>query len=358
MINCIVYQIDLLIGYLIVIVAPRLYTYFQLVVYYHYYRIILSIFSGLYIYMLYLWVHFNNLEQGFQFLYLSSWFDSWGISLLIGVDGLSIYFLILTAFIFVLCSLITYKISGFRLLLSILLLMDLCLLIIFSILDLFLFSYFFESLIILIFYLIVRWGSRKRRVKALGYFIIYTLFGSVFLFVILFMTYYEIKTFNVFILMLQSDKLILLSSTVWWGCLFIVFAIKLPIIPFHLWLPEAHVEAPTIGSIILAGLLLKIGGYGILRFLMLDFRSLSYYKTLILLFALYSIILSSCEALRQSDLKKIIAYSSIAHINIGVIGLVSYTEYGILANLLLIISHGFIASGLFFIIGVVYERTH
>lgn len=305
----------------------------------------------------FLWLQFNRNVSIFQHLcFISYYWKDLNIFFITGLDGVSILFVLLTAFIFPFCVIASWKIKQGRFLILNLLSIELFLLLTFASLDIILFCVFFESLLIPIFYLILIWGVRERRVKALSYFYIYTLFGSIFLLLALFCYFCELGTTNYFFI--SSLYLSIHKQYLIWGLLFIVFAIKVPIFPFHIWLPEAHVEAPTVGSVLLAALLLKLGGYGIVRFIVFFDIARIQSQFIIVTLAIISIFVASINALRQVDIKRIIAYSSIAHINFALLGFFSNTIYGIIGGLLLIISHGIVSAALFLLIGVLYDRYH
>lgn len=207
------------------------------------------------------------------------------------------------------------------------------------------------------FLIIGAWGSRTRKVLAAYYFFIYTLFGSVLMLLSILYIYFQTGTTNyevllTFIFSTFEQKLL-------WFSFFLSFAGKIPMIPIHLWLPEAHVEAPTAGSVILAGVLLKLGSYGFVRFSLPLFTNASFFFTpIVYSIAVTSVLFTSFTAIRQSDFKRIIAYTSIAHMNLVVIGIFSFNTIGFEGCILQSLSHGFVASALFLIIGVVYERHH
>ena len=228
---------------------------------------------------------------------------------------------------------------------------------VFSILDLLLFYIFFESVLIPMYLIVGIWGSRERKIRAAYFFFLYTLLGSVLMLLSILYIYYQIGTTDYEILLTfifsKTEQKFL------WLSFFCSFATKVPMVPVHLWLPEAHVEAPTAGSVILAGVLLKLGTYGFLRFSFPLFPDASFYfAPIVYLFSIIGIVYTSFTAIRQTDFKRIIAYTSVAHMNLVMVGLFSFNTIGLEGAILQSLSHGFVASALFLIIGIVYERHH
>lgn len=225
----------------------------------------------------------------------------------------------------------------------------------FTSLNLIIFFIFFEiSLVPMILFILI-WGSRQRKIHAMYVFFFYTVVGSIFL--LFGILYLYLITNTLFIPNLSYIRLPEGFQYLLFVIFFIGFGIKVPIVPLHTWLPEAHVEAPTIGSIILAGLLLKIGTFGMLRFIFPFLNSASFaFQPFVFTISLVSIYHASLIAIRQFDLKKAIAYSSVAHMGIVILGLFSFNIYGFLGSIFIMFSHGIVASALFFLIGVIYDR--
>lgn len=307
---------------------------------------------------LHVWFHFSVEETGFQFIERITLVKKFNIEFVVGVDGISMSFLILTAFIMMLCWFAGLQIrTHYKEFIFCLILIELFLIFSFAMLDLFLFYVVFESVLIPMFIIIGFWGSRERKIRAAYYFFLYTLFGSLFMLFGILYIYTITGTTDIEILL--STKFTSCQQHKLWFCFFIPFAIKIPMFPFHIWLPEAHVEAPTVGSMILASLLLKLGSYGFLRFTIPMFPIASmYYRPLVYSLAVISVIYASLVTIGQIDLKRIIAYSSVAHMNLIVLGLFSYTQQGLDGAIYLMIGHGVVSTALFFCVGILYDRHH
>ena len=286
-------------------------------------------------------------------------FNILNLKFVFGLDGISILFYFLTSFLSFLCVLFIQKDNLLKEYLIALFTIQLILLIIFSVLDLFLFYIFFEAILLPMYFLIGLWGSRERKIRAAYLLFFYTVCGSILLLISILYIYSITGTFCFEYL---SKIKIYFSSTeerlLWLG-FFISFSSKIPMFPFHIWLPEAHVEASTTGSVLLAGILLKLGVYGFIRYSLVLFPEASeFFTPLIYTLSLIGVIFASFNAIRQTDLKRIVAYSSIAHMNLVVMGLFSFDLIGLQGAILQSISHGFVAGSLFFLIGMLYNRYH
>jgi len=308
---------------------------------------------------LFLWVFFNKSTGIFQFVIKIFWLPNLNLNFILGVDGISLFFVVLTSLLIPLCFLISWNSieRNLKEYLISFLIMEFFLIGVFCILDLLLFYIFFESVLIPMFLIIGVWGSRERKIRAAYFFFIYTLLGSVLMLLSILYIYSEIGTTDYEVLLTFSFSK--LEQNILWLTFFFSFASKVPMIPVHLWLPEAHVEAPTAGSVILAGVLLKLGTYGFIRFLLPLFpEACFYFSPFVYSLSALGIVYTSFTAIRQTDFKRIIAYTSIAHMNLVMLGIFSFNTIGIEGAILQSLSHGFVASSLFLIIGIVYDRHH
>ena len=320
-----------------------------------------SIFMSFFIFLvsLPLWILFDKSTSNFQYLFKIEWISQFNINFYLGLDGISLFFIILTTFLIPICMLISYETinKNIKEYFILYFLLEFCLIISFSVLDILVFYIFFESVLIPMFLIIGIWGSRERKIKASYLFFMYTLAGSLFMFIAIIHLFLTVGTTDYQILYYSDfdfsyEKLYFLAF-------FLTFAVKVPMLPFHVWLPEAHVEAPTSGSVLLAGILLKLGSYGMIRFLVTLFpKAALYFTPYVLVLCLISIIYASLTAIRQTDLKRIIAYASVAHMNFIVLGIFSLTFQGLEGSIIQMISHGLVSSGLFFSIGCLYDRYH
>ena len=303
-------------------------------------------------------VNFNTNNYYFQnIVYYNIGSNYLNLSYSFGVDGISIFFFFLSSFLIFLCVLFVWEEKLLKEYLLILLILNLLLLLVFSVLDLFLFYIFFEAILIPMYLMIGTLGSRERKIRAAYLFFFYTLFGSLLMLIAIIYIYNIVGTLNLEYLFNWTFTF---NEQYWlWIAFFLSFASKIPMFPFHIWLPEAHVEAPTVGSVLLAGILLKLGVYGFLRFSITLFPLASlYFSPLVYFFSIVGVIYASLTAIRQTDFKRVIAYSSVAHMNLITLGIFSFNNISIEGSLLQSISHGFVSGALFLLIGVLYDRYH
>lgn len=315
-------------------------------------------------------IAFERSTTEFQFVERTPWIRIFNIDYFLGIDGISVLMVLLTALLCFLCVFASFGITkGVKGYYALFLLLDTGMMGVFCALDFFLFYVFWEVMLLPMYFLIGIWGGPRKEYAAIKFFL-YTLVGSVLMLIVMLAFYFFSEdpatgrhTFDLTLLAQQSVHIGPLTSTLFrnlcWIALYIGFAIKVPVFPFHTWLPDAHVEAPTAISVILAGILLKMGTYGLLRIsypLLPD--ATVHYALFLAVMGMINIIYGALCAMAQKDLKKLVAYSSISHMGFVLLGIASFTSEGIHGGVLQMFNHGTITAMLFLIVGVIYDRAH
>ncbi|MFQ6112496.1 MAG: NuoM family protein [bacterium] len=364
-----------IVGVLLILLVPR--TNKNLI------RIVAAVFTGLQVILaIWIYMNFDRGSTNFQFVEQYKWIPSFNIEYFMGIDGLSVPMVLLTALLSFICIFASWGIDrGVKGYFSMFLLLDTGMMGVFCSLDFFLFYIFWEVMLLPMYFLIGIWGTPSRvepdgMVRGGPYaaikFFLYTLFGSVLMLLAMLVFYFNVSdpatgehTFNMLHIMNQANHGGVLNNftirLMIYVALFIGFAIKVPIFPFHTWLPDAHVEAPTAISVILAGILLKMGTYGMLRisFPMLpDAMKYQYFAYGLAILGLINIIYGAFCAMAQKDMKRLVAYSSISHMGIVLLGMSGLTSLGMNGAVLQMFNHGTVTAMLFLLVGVIYDRAH
>ncbi len=325
---------------------------------------------------IWLYINFDRTAAGFQFMQQATWIPSFNIQYAVGVDGISITMVLLTALLCFLCMIASWGIDkAVKGYFALFLLLDTGMMGVFCALDFFLFFVFWEVMLLPMYFLIGIWGGPRREYAAIKFFL-YTLLGSALMLLAMLAFYFNVTdpstgqhTFSMLAMMNQANHSEWLRNgvifgqsvpLVIWVALFIGFAIKIPAFPFHTWLPDAHVEAPTAISVILAGVLLKMGTYGILRinYGILPEASAQLAFTFLGVVGVVNIVYGALCAMAQKDLKKLVAYSSVSHMGYVMLGMASFTPQGINGAVLQMFNHGTVTAMLFLLVGVIYDRAH
>ncbi|MEZ4870267.1 MAG: NADH-quinone oxidoreductase subunit M [Caldilineaceae bacterium] len=305
-----------------------------------------------------LWLNWEDGQAGMQFVEKVAWAPEFNLYYHMGVDGISLFLVLLTTFLMPIAIYFSnlYVEENVGSYLALMLLLETAMVGVFLALDLVLFFTFFEFSLIPMYFLIGRWGSGNRIYAALKFFI-YTFVGSAAMLVAILVVYFNSGTFN--ILDLQTIRLPVGVQTWAFLAFALAFAVKIPLFPFHTWLPDAHVQAPTAGSIILAGVLLKMGTYGYLRFAVPIFpEAATTFGPLLATLAVIGILYGALVALVQKDIKSLVAYSSVAHLGFVMLGIVALNAQGISGSVLQMVNHGLSTGALFLMVGLLYERRH
>ena len=316
---------------------------------------ILQIFVGIFI-----WSNFQIAHHQFQFEEKFLWLKKWNIYYSLGIDSFSIYLISLTIFLIPICVFVGLKFiqRSQSLFISLFLILESFVIGLFAAKDLFLFYIFFEAFLIPIYFIIGIWGDNNRIYASIKFFL-YTLFGSILMLISIIYILTNEQTGDILELTKNLQNYPLQVQKILWTTFFISFAIKVPLWPFHTWLPDAHVEAPTSGSIILAGVLLKVGCYGLLRLNVSMFPQVSIvFSHYVISLSIIAVIYASIISLMQDNIKRMIAYSSIAHMGYSVVGIFTFQQIGIQGAIFQMISHALVSSGLFLCVGILYEQTN
>ncbi|MBT4950818.1 MAG: NADH-quinone oxidoreductase subunit M [Pelagibacteraceae bacterium] len=313
---------------------------------------------GVFLLSLLIWLQFDNSKAEYQFQEKIRWFSDFNFYYHIGIDGISLFMVILSTFLTSLCILASWESIKIRVKEYMLafLFLETVMIGMFASVDILLFYIFFEAILIPMYLIIGIWGG-DRRIYASFKFFLYTLLGSVLMLIAIVVIYKLTNSMS--ITDLQGNYFSTNIQMYLWLAFFASFAVKIPMWPFHTWLPDAHVEAPTAGSVILAGVLLKMGGYGFIRFSLGMLPEASeFFAPLIMTLSIIAVVYTSLVAIAQTDIKKLIAYSSVAHMGLVTIGIFIVNSQGLEGAMIQMISHGVVSGALFLCVGVIYDRMH